>query len=168
MGENAIHALATALATLSGFEPETREVEGLSYRESLSAVGVSGGIAGNVIPDQATLTVNFRFAPDRSVEDAIEYVTRLFPDLDAVVVDQSPGARPGLDHSLAQSLVEASGRPAAPKYGWTDVARFSELGIPAVNFGPGDAQRAHSSDEWVSESEIEAAHHTLHRWLSAS
>ena len=168
MGHNAIHALSDALATLSNFEPETRDVDGLSYRESLSAVAVSGGIAGNVIPDRATLTVNFRFAPDRSVDEAISYVTSLFPGLEATAVDQSPGARPGLDHPLAQSLVKASGRPAEPKYGWTDVARFSQLGTPAVNFGPGDAQRAHSADEWVTESEIEVAHHTLRIWLSSS
>jgi len=168
MGHNAIHSLAAALETLSTFESETREVEGLSYRESLSAVGVSGGIAGNVIPDFATLTINFRFAPDRSVDEAIGYVTSLFPDLEAVVVDQSPGARPGLDNPLAQSLVAASGREAEPKYGWTDVARFSELGIPAVNFGPGDAQRAHSQEEWVDESEIELAYNTLRDWLSTS
>ena len=168
MGHNAIHALSDALATLSNFEPETRDVDGLSYRESLSAVAVSGGIAGNVIPDRATLTLNFRFAPDRSVDEAISYVTSLFPGLEATAVDQSPGARPGLDHPLAQSLVKASGRPAEPKYGWTDVARFSQLGTPAVNFGPGDAQRAHSADEWVTESEIEVAHHTLRIWLSSS
>jgi succinyl-diaminopimelate desuccinylase len=168
MGHNAIHALSAALQTLSTFESETREVEGLSYRESLSAVGVSGGTAGNVIPDSATLTVNFRFAPDRTVDEAIRYVTNLFPDLEAVVVDQSPGARPGLNHPLAQSLVASSGGEAAPKYGWTDVARFSQLGIPAVNFGPGDAQRAHSPDEWVEESEIELAYNTLREWLSPS
>ena len=168
MGENAIHALATALVALQAFEPETRDVDGLSYRESLSAVGISGGIAGNVVPDRAELTVNFRFAPDRSVADAVSYVEALFPGFDHEVTDSSPGARPGLNHPLAQSLVEASRPPATPKYGWTDVARFSEMGIPAVNFGPGDAQLAHSAEERVAESEIEAAHQTLRSRLSGS
>lgn len=168
MGDNAIHALAPALATLQAFEPETREVDGLAYRESLSAVGVAGGIAGNVVPDRAELTVNFRFAPDRAVADAVSYVAALFPGFDHEVTDSSPGARPGLTHPHALSLVNASGRPATPKYGWTDVARFSEMGIPAVNFGPGDAQLAHSAEERVAESEIEAAHHTLRTWLLGS
>ena len=150
MGDNAIHRLSPALVTLSEFTPETREVDGLAYRESLSAVGVSGGIAGNVIPDQAVLTVNFRFAPDRSVEDAIDYLRGLFPGVECAVVDQAAGARPGLTGELAQSLVAASGQPAEPKYGWTDVARFSALGVPAVNFGPGDAALAHSDEERVS------------------
>ena len=168
MGDNAIHALAPALATLQAFEPETRDVDGLAYRESLSAVGVTGGIAGNVVPDRAELTVNFRFAPDRTVADAVSYAAALFPGFDHEVTDSSPGARPGLTHPLALSLVDASGKPATPKYGWTDVARFSEMGIPAVNFGPGDAQLAHSAEERVAESEIEAAHHTLRTWLLGS
>lgn len=166
MGDNAIHRLSPALVTLSEFTPETRDVDGLAYRESLSAVGVGGGIAGNVIPDEAVLTVNFRFAPDRSIEDAIDYLTALFPGLRCVVVDQAAGARPGLNGELAQSLVAVSGKPAEPKYGWTDVARFSALGVPAVNFGPGDAALAHSDEERVSVSELETAHRVLGTWLA--
>lgn len=166
MGDNAIHRLAEALTTLRDITPETRLVDGLRYRESLSAVGVSGGIAGNVVPDEATLTVNYRFAPDRSVDDAIDYLRGLFPQLDMVVVDQAAGARPGLDSPLAKALVEATGVEAEPKYGWTDVSRFSALGIPAVNFGPGDGALAHSATERVPLSQVESAHAVLIAWLA--
>lgn len=165
-GKNAIHQLSSALVTLAEYEPETRVVDGLAYRESLSAVGISGGVAGNVIPDRATLTVNFRFAPDRTIDQAVAYVEALFPELECDVVDAAAGARPGLDTAFAQSLVEASGQPASPKYGWTDVSRFSELGIPAVNFGPGDAELAHSANEHVPISQLERAHQVLRSWLS--
>ncbi len=165
-GENAVHALAKPLAILAGFEPETRAVEGLDYRESLQAVGVSGGIAGNIVPDEAVLTVNFRFAPDRSADDALQYLNAVFPGADLTVVDSSEGARPGLTHDVLKDLVTRSGREPGPKYGWTDVARFSALGIPAVNFGPGDGALAHADDEQVPVSEVEHCHRVLTEWLS--
>ena len=166
MGDNAIHKLSDALERLSHFSPETRSVDGLDYRESLSAVGIRGGVAGNVIPDDAVLTVNFRFAPDRSVSDAVDYVAQVFPELELSVVDASEGARPGLDGQLALSLVAASGQEARPKYGWTDVSRFSALGIPAVNFGPGDGALAHAPNEQVPISQLESTHRTLREWLA--
>jgi len=165
-GDNAIHHLAGPLQRLASYEPETRVVEGLAYRESLNAVKIHGGIAGNVIPDSATLTVNYRFAPDRSVDQAEAFLREIFADSELVVVDQSPGARPGLDVPIVHALVTASGREVGPKYGWTDVARFSALGIPAVNFGPGDGGLAHSDDESVEIAEIEHTHRVLHNWLS--
>jgi succinyldiaminopimelate desuccinylase (EC 3.5.1.18) len=91
----------------------------------------------------------------------------MFPGSELVVVDQSPGARPGLDIPIVEALVAASGREVGPKYGWTDVARFSQLGIPAVNFGPGDGGLAHSDDESVEVSEIEHTHQVLHNWLNS-
>jgi len=166
MGENAIHKLAPVLHTLAEVTPETREVEGLAFRESLGAVLVSGGTAGNVIPDRAVLTVNFRFAPDRSVADAEAYLRQVFSGVELEVVDQAAGARPGLDGELIQSLVAASSREVLPKYGWTDVSRFSALGIPAVNFGPGDGAVAHSDTESVAVSEIEHCHDALRVWLA--
>ena len=165
-GKNALHALAEPLAILAGFQPETRAVEGLEYRESLQAVGVRGGIAGNIVPDEAVLTINFRFAPDRSADDALRYLSEVFPGADLTVVDSAEGARPGLTHDVLRDLVSRSGREPGPKYGWTDVARFSALGIPAVNFGPGDGARAHADDEQVPVSEIEHCHTVLREWLS--
>jgi len=166
-GDNAIHHLAVPLQTLVDYSPQTHTVDGLDYRESLNAVGVSGGIAGNVIPDRATVTVNFRFAPDRSPDQAEAHLRDVFAGYDLVVVDVSAGARPGLDSPVMQALVDHSGRSVLPKYGWTDVARFSTLGIPAVNFGPGDGGVAHSESESVDVSEIDHCHHVLHRWLTA-
>ena len=170
MGVNAIHALAPALDLLASFEPDTIEVDGLAYREGLNAVGVVGGVAGNVIPDEAVLTVNYRFAPDKSVAEAERQVRALFaavaPELRLAVTDASGGARPGLDAPLAQHFIAAVGGTPAPKYGWTDVARFAELGIPAVNYGPGDPSLAHTDDERVPVAQLLACERGLRAWLS--
>lgn len=166
-GENAIHKLAPALEVLSTYQPETVTVDGLDYREGLNAVGVSGGVAGNVIPDQAVLTVNYRFAPSKSISDALAHLHDVFAGFDLVVVDSAEGARPGLDAPIAQDFVSAVGTTPQPKYGWTDVARFSALGIPAVNFGPGDPSLAHADDERVEISQIIACENALRTWLNS-
>jgi succinyl-diaminopimelate desuccinylase len=168
VGENAIHKLAPALERLAAYEPATVEVDGLEYREGLNAVGITGGIAGNVIPDEAMLHVNYRFAPNRSVAEAIEHVSALFPEYELTVVDEAEGARPGLDAPLAQQFVRAVGAQAKPKYGWTDVARFSALGIPAVNFGPGDPLKAHADDERVACDQILSCERALRAWLTGA
>ncbi|MDO5743630.1 MAG: succinyl-diaminopimelate desuccinylase [Micrococcaceae bacterium] len=165
MGVNAIHGAARVLQVLADYEPQTIEVDGLDYRESLNAVHISGGIAGNVIPDSCEVEINYRFAPDKDIHGADEHVRGLFPDFDVVRTDGAGGARPGLQHPAAASFVAAVGREPKPKFGWTDVARFSELGIPAVNFGPGDALLAHSDDEHVSRAAIQDCLSALHRWL---
>ncbi|HEX6365534.1 MAG TPA: succinyl-diaminopimelate desuccinylase [Agromyces sp.] len=165
VGENAIHRLSPALERLAAHEPQTVEVDGLAYREGLNAVGISGGIAGNVIPDEAMLHVNFRFAPSRTVAEAIDIVSGMFPEYELTVVDEAEGARPGLDDPLAQQFVRAVGAEARPKYGWTDVARFSALGIPAVNFGPGDPLKAHADDERVACDQILSCERALRAWL---
>jgi succinyl-diaminopimelate desuccinylase len=168
VGENAIHKLAPALERLAAYEAETVRVDGLDYREGLNAVLVGGGVAGNVIPDEAVLTLNYRFAPSRSVADATAHVRELFPEYEVTVTDSAEGARPGLDDPLAQQFVQAVGAEARPKYGWTDVARFSALGIPAVNFGPGDPLLAHADDERVDCDEIVACERALRAWLGGS
>jgi succinyl-diaminopimelate desuccinylase len=168
VGENAIHKLVPALDRLAAYEPQTVEVDGLAYREGLNAVGVSGGIAGNIIPDEAMVHVNYRFAPNRTVAEAIEHVRQLFPEYELTVVDEAEGARPGLDDPLAQQFVRAVGGEAKPKYGWTDVARFSALGIPAVNFGPGDPLKAHADDERVATDQILSCERALRSWLTGA
>ncbi|MDA2988250.1 MAG: succinyl-diaminopimelate desuccinylase, partial [Actinomycetota bacterium] len=137
-GTNAIHGAADVLARLAAYQPREPMVDGLRYREGLNAVGIRGGIAGNVIPDACIVTVNYRFAPDRSVPEAIYHVREVLSGYDVTVVDEAPGARPGLDQLVVQQFVEAVGVPVEPKYGWTDVARFSSAGTPALNYGPGD------------------------------
>lgn len=168
VGENAIHAAAPILERLAAYEPREVEVEGLVYREGVNAVLVSGGVAGNVIPDLCTVHVNYRFAPSRTGEEAVEHLRELFEGFEVEVADLAEGARPGLDAPLAQAFIAAVGAEAMPKYGWTDVARFSALGVPAVNYGPGDPLRAHADDERVAVSEITACADGLRRWLSAS
>jgi succinyl-diaminopimelate desuccinylase len=165
-GVNAIHALTPALERLASYDAQTVTVDGLDYRESLSAVGVSGGVAGNVIPDEAILKVNYRFAPNTSADHAAQFLKEMFSDFELTVTDSVDGARPGLDAALAEDFVRAVGSPAQPKYGWTDVSRFSALGIPAVNFGPGDSVLAHADDERVSVSQIEECEQALRSWLS--
>jgi len=165
-GENAIHKLAPALTALAAYSPATVTVDGLDYREGLSAVGVSGGVAGNVIPDEAALTVNYRFAPDKNVSQALAHVEQVFAGFEVVVTDSAEGARPGLTAALAQDFVAAVGAEPMPKYGWTDVARFSALGIPAVNFGPGDPSLAHTDDERVLTSQILECERALRSWLT--
>lgn len=168
VGENAIHKLAPALSRLVEYEAETIEVDGLAYREGLNAVVVRGGVAGNVIPDDAVLDVNYRFAPSRSLAEASEFVRGFFDDYEVTVVDGAEGARPGLDAPLAQQFVQAVGAEARPKYGWTDVARFSALGVPAVNFGPGDPLKAHADDERVALDQIRSTEHALRAWLTGA
>jgi succinyl-diaminopimelate desuccinylase len=165
-GENAIHKLAPALAALATYSPATVTVDGLDYREGLSAVGVSGGVAGNVIPDEATLTVNYRFAPDKNVTQALAHVEEVFAGFEVVVTDSAEGARPGLTSALATDFVAAVGAEPLPKYGWTDVSRFSALGIPAVNYGPGDPSLAHTDDERVLTSQILECESALRSWLT--
>lgn len=165
MGQNAIHAAAPILQRLSDYQPETVTVDGLAYRESLNAVRISGGIAGNVIPDYCEVSVNYRFAPSKTVEESERVVRELFDGFEVVRTDGANGARPGLDQPIAASLVAAVGQDPMPKYGWTDVARFAALGIPAVNFGPGDALLAHSADEHVAQEAIRQCLRSLRTWL---
>jgi succinyl-diaminopimelate desuccinylase len=167
VGQNAIHAAAPLLAILAAYEPAQLEVDGLVYREGLNAVGISGGVAGNVIPDLTVVSINYRFAPSRSAADAEAHLREVFAGFEVEVTDMAEGARPGLDVPLARDFLAAVGGEAAPKYGWTDVARFSALGIPAVNYGPGDPLKAHADDERVAVSEILECERGLRAWLSA-
>ncbi|MDQ2748201.1 MAG: succinyl-diaminopimelate desuccinylase [Actinomycetota bacterium] len=166
LGVNAIHAGAPVLARLAAYEPRTVDVDGLTYREGLNAVAIAGGVAGNVIPDECIVTVNFRFAPDRSEEQAAAHVRDVFEGFAVDIVDSAPAARPGMDAPLPQSVLAAVGGQPRAKLGWTDVARFGELGIPAVNFGPGDPNLAHKPEEHVKLSRVAQAEAAMVRFLS--
>ncbi len=163
LGVDAIHGLATPLAVLAAYQPRTVTIDGCTYREGLNAVAVTGGVAGNVIPDEASLTVNFRFAPDRSVAQAYAHVVEVLGA--ATLLDASPGALPRLDEPAAAAFVAATGTVPAAKFGWTDVARFAELGIPALNYGPGDPNLAHTREESVEEAKITACADLLRAYL---
>jgi len=142
-------------------------VAGLVYKEGLNAVAISGGIAGNVIPDECIVTTNYRFAPNRSLHEATNHIEELFSGFEVRVVDAAPGAMPGITGELGTEFVKSMGVAVTPKYGWTDVARFSEWGIPAVNFGPGDPSLAHADDERVEISDINAVYGAMKKWLSS-
>ncbi|MFF9895358.1 succinyl-diaminopimelate desuccinylase [Streptomyces longispororuber] len=170
MGSNAIHAAAPILARLAAYEPRKPVVDGLEYHEGLNAVGIEGGVATNVIPDSCTVVVNFRYAPDRTPEEAEAFVREYFADCgvdEFVVDDHSGGARPGLDHPVAAAFMAAVGGEARPKFGWTDVSRFSALGVPAVNYSPGNPLLAHKVDERVQASLIPEAEARLRAWLTS-
>ncbi|MDQ0768460.1 succinyl-diaminopimelate desuccinylase [Pseudarthrobacter defluvii] len=167
MGSNAIHDAAPILARLAAYEPRTINVDGLDYRESLNAVKINGGTAGNVIPDRCVVEINYRFAPDKTPDQAEAHVRELLEGFDVVRTDAAAGARPGLQHPAAASFVAAVGAEPKPKYGWTDVARFSELGIPAVNFGPGNALLAHKDNEHVHADAIRKCLAALQSWLAS-
>lgn len=168
VGENAVHSAAPVLARLAEYRPREVPVEGLVYREGLNAVGIRGGIAGNVVPDLCEIDVNYRFAPSRSLDEAERHVRDVFAGFEVEVVDGSQGARPGLDAPLAQEFLAAIGAQAKPKYGWTDVARFSAMGVPAVNYGPGDPSLAHHDQERVAVAQIEDVERGLRAWLTTS
>jgi succinyl-diaminopimelate desuccinylase len=167
MGLNAIHRAGGILDLLRSYQPRKPTVDGLTYHEGLNAVGIGGGVAGNVVPDECVVTVNYRFAPDRSEEQAAGHVREVFADYDVAITDSAPGARPGLDHPAAATLLAAvDGTPRA-KLGWTDVARFAVLGMPALNYGPGDPELAHSPDEHVDVRQIADCEARMAAWLTA-
>lgn len=165
MGANAIHKAGAILDVLRGYLPREPVVDGLRYHEGLNAVSISGGVATNVVPDACEVQVNYRFAPDLSPADAIAHVESLFAGFETEVLDVAPGARPGLDAPVAAAFAAAVGGVPRPKLGWTDVARFAELGIPAVNYGPGISEIAHTAGEYVELAAIDACESRLRAWL---
>ena len=165
MGRNAIHGAADVLARLNAYEPRRPVIDGLEYHEGLNAVFITGGVAGNVLPDECRVSVNYRFAPDRSEEQALAHLREVFAGFELEVSDSAPGALPGLAVPAAAAFIEAVGGTPNPKFGWTDVARFSSLGVPAVNFGPGNPILAHKQEEHVPVEHIERCERQLRAWL---
>jgi succinyl-diaminopimelate desuccinylase len=164
-GSNAIHAAGDVLDRLRAHEPRHPVIDGLTYREGLNAVAIEGGVAGNVVPDECRVSVNYRFAPDRSLDEAEAWLRDLFAPFEVTVTDAAPGALPGLSVPAAADFVDAVGGEVNPKFGWTDVARFSALGVPAVNYGPGDPHYAHKQDEHVPVGQIVQVERRLRSWL---
>ncbi len=166
-GVNAIHRAGEILDRLNAYQARKPVIDGLEYHEGLNAVSISGGVAGNVLPDVCTVQVNHRFAPDRSEAEAAAYVKEVFAGFECEVVDSAPGALPGLDRPAAKEFVEAVGGTVNPKFGWTDVARFSAIGVPAVNFGPGDPMLAHKQEEYVPVDQVYRCESVLRDWLTS-
>lgn len=191
MGDNAIHHAARVLTLLDNFEPQTINVDGLDYREGLNATMISGGEGTNIIPQECRIHVNYRFAPDKTMQEAKallmgEVCAResgvglgiftadggLFEGFNIEMKDESQGARPGLNAPVVEELVSAvrarTGMNPSPKFGWSDVARFSALGIPAVNLGAGESLIAHKSDEQIPLAALDEYTELLYTWLSDS
>src|SRR5690606_29039358 len=166
-GVNAIHAAGEVLARLGRYQARRVTIDGCEYREGLNAVIIRGGVAGNVIPDECEIEVNYRFAPDRSAAQAEAHVREVFDGYEVRLVDVAPGALPGLTAAPAVEFLRAVDTPATAKLGWTDVARFAALGIPALNYGPGDPNLAHARDERVEIPKIREGASVLRRWLAA-
>ena len=171
MGQNAIHQLSPILARVTEASDalEVRIVDEMVFTQALQIVRIEGGIANNVVPDEASITVNRRFAPDVSPEDALEQTKALFKDADAIeVLNLSPGALPGLQQDAVAVFVDRAGSKVRSKLGWTDVARFTSLGIPAVNFGAGDPLVAHTRDEFVTQRSLVAVFEVLQAHIAMS
>ncbi|SNQ48861.1 Succinyl-diaminopimelate desuccinylase [Frankia canadensis] len=166
LGDNAVHKSGEVLRRLAEYRPRSVTIDGCTYREGLSAVRIDGGVAGNVIPDLCQVTVNFRFAPDRTPQAALDHVREVLDGFDLEVADLAAGALPGLDAPTAAAFVAATGRTPVAKYGWTDVARFAELGIPALNYGPGDPNLAHTRGEFVDLDAIDEGERLLRDYLT--
>jgi succinyl-diaminopimelate desuccinylase len=149
LGDNAIHAAGEVLTRLAAYEARRVTIDGCEYREGLNAVRIEGGVSGNVVPDRCTIAVNHRFAPDRSEQEALAHVQELLAPFECVLTDSAPAAPPRLGQPSAADFLAAIGGEPQAKLGWTDVARFASLGIPAVNFGPGDPNLAHTREEYV-------------------
>ena len=165
-GENAIHKTNKILEILNNYKSREPEIDGYKFREGLQAVKINGGIAGNVVPDSVSVSINHRFAPDTSIDQATSNMKNLFKDFNFLLVDAANAAPTGLNNPLIKEFVSSIGKNIAPKFGWTDVARFASAGIPAINFGPGDPNLAHHPDEKVSISQIDDVYESLKKWLS--
>lgn len=166
-GRNAIHRLGPLLEAVAAWESRTVVLDGCAYAEQLQAVAVDGGVAANVVPDAASVTVNFRYAPDRDLARADDYLHRLLGGFCEdegdgwLLIDGADGAPPSLGHPLLAALVAKTGAAPRAKVGWTDVASFWEHGVPAANFGPGDPLLAHHPDEHVTRAQLERAREVL-------
>ena len=166
LGDNAIHRAAEVLSRLQSYEARRVDIDGCEYREGLNAVRIEGGVSGNVVPDRCTITVNYRFAPDRDEAAALDHVQEVFAPYEVVPTDTASGALPRLSEPAAADFVTAVGGTPVAKLGWTDVARFAALGIPAVNFGPGDPNLAHTREEYVEIPRIAECERILRGYLT--
>jgi succinyl-diaminopimelate desuccinylase len=166
LGNNAIHAAAEVLTRLSTYEARVVTIDGCEYREGLNAVRIEGGVSGNVVPDRCTIAVNHRFAPDRTEAEALAHVQELLSPFECVLTDSAPAAAPRLGEPAAADFLAAIGGAPQAKLGWTDVARFASLGIPAVNFGPGDPNLAHTREEYVEMPRIGECERMLRGYLT--
>lgn len=169
-GKNAIHRLGDVITKVASYEPRAALIDGIEFVEQLQVVDIIGGVAPNVVPDRASCTLNHRVAPDRSKEDAVSWLTEFLADVtsedDSIsVVDWAPSSPPSMTNERLSALAALTGESPKGKVGWTDVATFAELKIPATNFGAGDPLLAHRSDEFVTLAQLDQFASVLSAWL---
>jgi len=169
-GINAIHRLASLVSHVARYEPRSVELDDVTFVEQLQTVSFEGGVAPNVVPDAARCVLNYRVAPDRSENEALAWIVKFLGDFvepgDSVeVIDWAPSAPPELSNARLADLVSLTNAQPRGKMGWTDVATFAQLGIPAANFGAGDPLLAHRSDEFVTRYELDEFATVLRDWL---
>ena len=169
-GRNAIHRLGDVITKVASYEPRTAVIDGIEFTEQLQVVDISGGVAPNVVPDRAQCTLNHRVAPDRTKDEAFAWLVEFLSDVtdegDTVgLVDWAPSAPPSMTNERLAALVALTGESPKGKVGWTDVATFAELRIPATNFGAGDPLLAHRSDEFVTLAQLDQFAAVLSAWL---
>lgn len=171
-GENALTGAGSFLTELDDRPVEDVVCDGLVFREVVTATqawtsSASGTTnARNVVPERFTVNVNLRFSPERTVEDAEQLLHGIVGDRARVLVtDRAPAARPHRDSPLVSRFVESAEAPVAAKQAWTDVARLSAVGVPALNYGPGPAAQAHRAGEYIDVADLHAARAALARFL---
>lgn len=167
-GKNAIHGAWTLLRDLDAREPVETTIDGMKYRAVMSATLANGGRGRNVIPDAFELNVNYRFLPSTSLAEAEAELRAFFGDrADVELIDRSPSAPPHRSHPLVEKLIAAGVKGVEPKQAWTDVARFAELGVAAVNWGPGDQGEAHQRNESTSVAGLLEGYQILRAFLAS-
>jgi succinyl-diaminopimelate desuccinylase len=169
LGRNAIHTAIGALAPIADLAPNDVEIDGMVFREVVSVTSIEGGIAGNVVPDRAEATVNFRYAPTRTPEEAEGRLRDLLAttDADLTVIGNAPPGPVAVRNPLVDRLRAAGDLEVGPKQAWTPVAEFATIGVDAVNFGPGDPQYAHRDDERIEVGALARSYQVLRRFLAA-
>lgn len=166
-GENAVTKAGEWLSKLHSRAPESFIIDGLEYREVMSVTMASGGIARNIIPDRFTLNLNYRFSPEKTIDEAIQQLMTVCDVADAVTVfDAAPAGPVNRNHPLVARLHDVSEAPYTAKQGWTDVARLGTRGVLGVNFGPGEASQAHQAGESVRITDLEDSYQALFELLS--
>jgi succinyl-diaminopimelate desuccinylase len=169
LGRNAIHEAVHGLQKIAGMRVEEVVLDGLTFREVASVTTIQGGIASNVIPDLVTCGVNYRYAPNRTPEQAEARLRELIgADARLTIVSNAPGAPVAMANPLLARLREVGGMEVQPKQAWTPVAEFAQVGLDAVNYGPGDPAFAHRRDEQVEVAAMVESLDVLKRWLTAT
>jgi succinyl-diaminopimelate desuccinylase len=168
LADNAIHRAAAGIRALAQVPPAPRDFDGLRFTEVVSVTRIAGGIAANVIPDEAVAHVNYRYAPDRTPAQAEAWLRELCEPYGALTIDgNAPSAPVATANPLAQGLIGAGELAVEAKQAWTPVAEFAAAGIDAVNFGPGDPAQAHTRDEHVGVDALVRCYETIEAFACA-